>query len=175
MPFNLDIAWFMADLKAPNPRAPQFDWTDERIARLKEMWAAGESAAVIGAELGVTRNSIIGKVNRLRLASHKATPRKPKEPSRPRKSPTVAKAIEQPVHVPQCEPVSFMELGDHSCHYPVTDDHPFMFCGADNHGEHSYCGYHYAICYTPTPRSLGRAAAEIRNRRMARMRKAGAA
>ena len=70
----------MADLKAPVRDAPKFDWTDERIARLKEMWAAGESAAVIGAEFGVTRNSIIGKVNRLRLASHKATPRKPKEP-----------------------------------------------------------------------------------------------
>ena len=180
MAFNLDVEWFMAGLIGKT-RPPKFDWTDERIARLKEMWEAKDSAAVIGAEFGITRNAVLGKVNRLGLETHKAVPRKPKEPSRPRirlydkgprKSPTVAKAIEQPV--PQCAPVSFMELGDHSCHYPVTDDHPFMFCGADTHGEHSYCGHCYAICYTLPRGPLGRAAAEIRNRRMARMRKAAA-
>ncbi|MGF1658743.1 MAG: GcrA family cell cycle regulator [Rubrimonas sp.] len=48
-------------------------WTDERVARLQEMWNEGLSAAQIAKELGgVTRNAVIGKVHRLGL-SNRAT------------------------------------------------------------------------------------------------------
>ena len=43
-------------------------WTDERVARLRELWAAGWSCSKIAADLGhITRNSVIGKVHRLKL------------------------------------------------------------------------------------------------------------
>src|SRR5262245_27656236 len=63
-------------------------WTDERIARLKELWNGEElSVNQIARQLGVTRGSVIGKAHRLGLPSHehmngnlrkKAPPLKPK-------------------------------------------------------------------------------------------------
>lgn len=44
---------------------PGASWTDERIQELKDWLAEGLSASQIGAEMGVTRNAIIGKVHRL--------------------------------------------------------------------------------------------------------------
>jgi GcrA cell cycle regulator len=44
-------------------------WTPARVAQLKKLWEEGLSAALIAAEMGegFTRNSIIGKTNRLKL------------------------------------------------------------------------------------------------------------
>lgn len=45
-------------------------WTDERIERLKAMWAEGKTASVIADVLGgVSRNAVIGKAHRLGLDS----------------------------------------------------------------------------------------------------------
>src|SRR5829696_5451938 len=43
-------------------------WPPERIAQLLALWANGDSAEAIAAEMGggLTRNSILGKVHRLR-------------------------------------------------------------------------------------------------------------
>ncbi len=45
-------------------------WTDERVEILKKLWAKGLTASQIALELGegVTRNAVIGKVHRLKLA-----------------------------------------------------------------------------------------------------------
>lgn len=44
-------------------------WTNERVERLKVLWAEGLSASQIAAQLGgVTRNAIIGKIHRLGLS-----------------------------------------------------------------------------------------------------------
>lgn len=45
-------------------------WTDERIGRLKTMWASGSTASQIAEDLGgVSRNAVIGKAHRLGLES----------------------------------------------------------------------------------------------------------
>ena len=45
-------------------------WTDERIDRLKTMWAEGATASQIAEDLGgVSRNAVIGKAHRLGLES----------------------------------------------------------------------------------------------------------
>ena len=45
-------------------------WTDERIDRLKAMWAGGSTASQIADDLGgVSRNAVIGKAHRLGLES----------------------------------------------------------------------------------------------------------
>lgn len=66
-------------------------WTDDRVARLKELYAAGLSASQIANDLagGVTRNAVIGKVLRLKLPARGrriAAPRldKPIAPPRPK-------------------------------------------------------------------------------------------
>ena len=54
-------------------------WTDERIERLKEMWADGSTASQIAEELGgVSRNAVIGKAHRLGLEA-RPSPVKPGE------------------------------------------------------------------------------------------------
>lgn len=59
-------------------------WTEERVERLKKLWADGLSASQIAGELGnVTRNAVIGKVHRLGL-SGRAKPTRSSAP-RPRK------------------------------------------------------------------------------------------
>ena len=53
-------------------------WTDERVEKLKELWAEGMSASKIAKELGgVTRNAVIGKVHRLGLSNRTAPAARP--------------------------------------------------------------------------------------------------
>ena len=64
-------------------------WTDDRVERLKKLWADGLSASQIAGELGgITRNAVIGKVHRLGLSGRAKAPsssmprqRKPRAPS----------------------------------------------------------------------------------------------
>jgi GcrA cell cycle regulator len=45
------------------------NWTDERVELLRKLWSEGLSASQIAAQLGaVSRNAVIGKVHRLKLA-----------------------------------------------------------------------------------------------------------
>lgn len=42
-------------------------WTDEMVEKLKEYWAQGVTTGEIGKRLGISKNSIVGKVHRLGL------------------------------------------------------------------------------------------------------------
>ena len=42
-------------------------WTEERLVRAIRMWLEGWSASVVAAEIGVTRNAVIGKMTRLEI------------------------------------------------------------------------------------------------------------
>jgi len=44
-------------------------WTDEMVESLKKMWDEGLSTGEIGRRLGVSKNSIVGKVHRLQLVA----------------------------------------------------------------------------------------------------------
>lgn len=65
------------------------DWTEENVARLRELWEQGLSTAEIGRQLNVTKNAVVGKAHRLGLkarpspirrnAADKATAAKTKE------------------------------------------------------------------------------------------------
>ena len=70
-------------------------WTDERIDRLKAMWAKGSTASQIAEDLGgVSRNAVIGKAHRLGLES-RPSPVKPGE-EKEKKSPAKAGATPAP-------------------------------------------------------------------------------
>lgn len=71
----------------PELRSVTDSWTAGRVELLKRRWAEGRSAFLIAKELGgVSKNGVIGKVNRLGLPSRKTEERKPyrgrPEPSR---------------------------------------------------------------------------------------------
>src|SRR5687768_14524610 len=66
-------------------------WTEERIDRLKSMWAKGSTASQIADELGgVSRNAVIGKAHRLGLES-RPSPVKPGEEKDPKSVKPAAK------------------------------------------------------------------------------------
>jgi GcrA cell cycle regulator len=68
------------------------NWTDERVEKLKRLWAEGLSASQIAAQLGgVSRNAVIGKVHRLNL------------PGRAKAGGTVAtnRAVKRPAAAPR--------------------------------------------------------------------------
>src|SRR5690349_2701089 len=59
-------------------------WTEERIDRLKSMWADGATASQIADELGgVSRNAVIGKAHRLGLEARPSPVKPGEEKERP--------------------------------------------------------------------------------------------
>lgn len=40
-------------------------WPDDRVAKLRQLWGAGLTATECAKRLGISRNAVIGKVNRL--------------------------------------------------------------------------------------------------------------
>lgn len=154
---------------------PAFRWNDEAIENAKRWWLAGDSAAIIAGRLGggVTRNSVLGKMHRLkvkqpgvrhqtmvmagRLGGGGVHRHKPKPEPRIKivRPPRVEPEIEPfadllPLRskvwepLPGTSPVPLEALGD-GCKWPLGDG-PFMFCGAPKDGEHpSYCATHRRI------------------------------
>ncbi len=77
-------------------------WTDERIERLKTMWAKGATASQIADELGgVSRNAVIGKAHRLGL-EQRPSPVKAGE-EKEAKRPAAAVAATPPKPAPKAE------------------------------------------------------------------------
>lgn len=108
-------------------------WTDERIAKLEELWRKGVSASEIADILGdVTRNAVIGKAHRLGLSGR---------PS--------------PIRVKKTAGASIQDLTDKMCKWPIGDPKhaDFHFCGAAAHPGFPYCAKHASIAYqTPQKR-----------------------
>lgn len=52
-------------------------WTNDQIEELKNLWARGDSGTVIGAVMGISRCSVLGKVHRLGLPHRNTVSGKP--------------------------------------------------------------------------------------------------
>ncbi len=130
------------------------EWTDERVARLKELWAQGYSARQIAEELGgVTRNAVIGKANRMGLSkptkSSITRQRKREEGER------VRPVAEEAVIVTPDSGVSILTLTTATCRWPIghPGEEDFFFCGARTKPGQPYCEAHSRLAYqTPTPK-----------------------
>ncbi|RZT56557.1 GcrA cell cycle regulator [Sphingomonas sp. BK036] len=82
-------------------------WTDERIATLKTMWEAGQTASQIAEALGgVSRNAVIGKAHRLELQA-RPSPVKPNDPDA--KAAAATTEASAPVAAPAPEPFAAPE------------------------------------------------------------------
>ncbi len=131
------------------------NWTVERVAQLHQLVADGLSGGQIGAALGVTRNTIIGKVRRLGLSLlHAKTPPKPRVPRKRARLPWQPKIIHQPFPTeatdlppePVANPVTLMQLNEHTCRWPVHQDgETALFCGAAPLAGTPYCSHHNHI------------------------------
>jgi GcrA cell cycle regulator len=112
-----------------------------------EMWSTGRSASQIAsgllAEYGIerTRNSVIGKLNKMGLIGTRAYLSRQRATQRRRVSDLIADArgrvgqFGEPQALPPDEPIpaSAVELDDrrpHQCCWPVNHGGPFLYCGA---------------------------------------------
>ena len=141
-------------------------WTDEMFDQLKQMWKEGLTTNEIAKKLGVSKNSIVGKVHRLNLKA-RPSPIKKKEDSDSAKvntnkndeTKTSAKPVKKIAVTPivtTSEPVAkkdsclkLTERDNHSCSWPIGDprDDNFCFCGKSVRGGQTYCEEHSAIAY----------------------------
>ena len=156
--------------------APGDTWNTERVERLRSFVTAGLTCSQIAAEIGVTRNAVIGKVHRLGLSTSGGRPGRrpsnltqrmhtgPREPREPRsrlarllRAATVGQtvvafpspsAIDPPAvdNVLRC---SLLELAGDSCRWPLSDPgkDDFGFCGNAAIAGFSYCAGHARLAY----------------------------
>lgn len=130
-------------------------WTTERVAQLKSGVNAGLSCAQIANEIGVSRNAVIGKINRLGLSRG----RNPTAP-RPRDGVLIRRPkvlTQRPVlkalfasapiaDVVSSEPCSLLNLTPRKCRWPISGA-DFTFCGNTTVDGMSYCAGHARIAY----------------------------
>jgi len=145
-------------------------WTLERTERLIALTKAGCSGSVIAAELGITRNSVIGKVGRLGMhlgncrntKGHISTgrPQKPVLTSfnkyrkpKVKSKPEFQKAPIPPPNIEDIPRKAFAELSENDCRFPVNDPRlpGFGFCALPRIPGSAYCSGHHARCWQPVP------------------------
>jgi GcrA cell cycle regulator len=146
-------------------------WTAERIELLKNRFEAGLSCREIANDIGVSRNSVIGKLSRLNLTREKSagTPRPSRgeaaKGARPRSIPRLQyqmlrKLYSEPQLLADNEPISreaccsLLELSKERCRWPIgtpgTAD--FSFCGNTPVEALPYCPGHSRLAYRPGSR-----------------------
>jgi GcrA cell cycle regulator len=128
---------------------------------LKEMRAAGVVAAEIAKELGVSRNAVIGKAQRLGLERLAGGPRR--VAATPRRVATTPRRVTTPKLEPRqrsqrSEPfVPMFDLRESQCRFPMwAHQRPgerlpadLPFCGLPIEAGSSFCAEHTLLCYTP--------------------------
>lgn len=150
-------------------------WDEDRTALLKRLWADGLSASKIADKLGdgVTRNAVIGKVSRLKLAGRAVTQKRKSGPRRvpentrlkpvakSRKSAWQRHLDSQPVNVepiveapiPEKQRRTVETLEAHDCRWPIGDpqEADFHFCGAKKLEGLPYCECHARRAFNTAP------------------------
>lgn len=134
-------------------------WSDERIDRLRTLFADGLTARQIGDELGCSRNAVLGKIHRLgwwRSEEELKQARGPKPEhdgarvarmisARATRSPPLPPPPKPPKHVAGNK--TFFELGLRDCRWPLGDavTPARFFCGAKALPDKPYCDKHDRI------------------------------
>ncbi len=146
-------------------------WTAERVEQLRSFVATGMTCSQIAAEIGVTRNAVIGKIHRLGLSTERpaAAPagscrqraRRPRLLARRQLlrlvSPEAASGLCEiacaPVSVESAQRCSLLELTQGKCRWPISDagkdsgTADFVFCGNEAAAGFSYCAGHARMAY----------------------------
>ncbi|NPD66286.1 GcrA cell cycle regulator (plasmid) [Lichenicola cladoniae] len=72
-----------------------FEWSDEVVHSLRELWADGHSTAEIGRRIGASKNAVVGKAHRLNLPGRPSPiAQDTEQPKRPSKPATVPRLID---------------------------------------------------------------------------------
>ena len=138
-------------------------WTDEKVAKLKELWGKGNTASQIAEIIGgISRNAVIGKAHRLNLSAKIKTrsatsnenfentiDRKSIKSNKGRRSKFKSLIIEKDFE-PE-NPKTLEELDENSCKWPIghPNEKSFYFCGRTSLKDFSYCKLHLLYAYQP--------------------------
>jgi GcrA cell cycle regulator len=143
------------------------DWTDDKVKLLATLFTEGWSRGQIATKLGVTKNAICGKIDRLGVnlqnfvtgSSGLERPPRTYEPqrvgrpekqdrqawrpsARPIAETAVADEDPSPPPIPPTGPIVLMDLRYDSCRWPINDGNPFLFCGKPRRENSPYCEEH---------------------------------
>jgi len=146
----------------------QTTWTTERIALLKNRIEAGLSCGQIAREIGVSRNAVIGKANRLGLSRFKSPVgqlerRGASKIARPRNvtQHRIMRALRAKPHLTFAEVpggsanrCSLFDLQQWHCRWPISDPgaEDFGFCGNNPVDGLPYCAARARMAYRPGTR-----------------------
>ena len=138
-------------------------WTEEKVAKLKELWGKGNTASQIAEIIGgISRNAVIGKAHRLNLSAKIKTrtaassekfensiEEKNIKIKKIRKSKFKSLLIDKDFE-PE-NPKQLEELDENSCKWPIghPDEKSFYFCGRSSLKDFSYCKLHLLYAYQP--------------------------
>lgn len=128
-------------------------WTAERVRQLRRLHADGDSYSNIARLLGVTRNAVCAKCDRLGLKRRRAEP--------PARVPAAAKAAFVAEPLPESKDELPPLVGDlihltaHQCKWPIGTG-PYAFCGRYRPDEGPYCAHHTAVAAAPQRHSARR-------------------
>ena len=139
-------------------------WTEEKVAKLKELWGKGNTASQIAEIIGgLSRNAVIGKAHMLNLSAKIKTraatssqnfdnsinEKNIQTPRRGRKNKFKSLIIEKDFE-PE-NPKQLEELDENSCKWPIghPDEKSFYFCGRSSLKDFSYCKLHLLYAYQP--------------------------
>jgi GcrA cell cycle regulator len=130
-----------------------------------DLWQENISAQEIADRLGVTKNTIVGKVTRIRNRGYDLRKRKPPEQvvAVARRT-SVPKPVVPWVPAPRADPViepktvhvagpkRLMDLGIDDCRYVISGElaSSYLFCGEPKAGK-AYCAAHHKLCYIKPP------------------------
>ena len=119
-------------------------WTDERLEKLKKLWAQGLSISQIGEALGVSRNAIAGKAHRMGL------PKRPSPISKPKAEKPKAEPIVEEQDLPLRLELRQLVWSRSKCCWPTGDPkkNGFVFCGDTVVPGKPYCLPHCKEAYT---------------------------
>ena len=138
-------------------------WTEEKVAKLKELWGKGNTASQIAEIIGgISRNAVIGKAHRLNLSAKIKTrtatsnnnfnntiDNKNLKVKRNRRNRFKSLIIEKDFE-PE-NPKQLEELDENSCKWPIghPNEKSFYFCGRNSLKDFSYCKLHLLYAYQP--------------------------
>ena len=138
-------------------------WTDEKVAKLKELWGKGNTASQIAEIIGgISRNAVIGKAHRLNLSAKIKTrtaisnqsfensiSNKNNQLKKGRRSRFKSLIIDKDFE-PE-NPKQLEELDENTCKWPINhpNEKDFYFCGRSSLKDFSYCKLHLLYAYQP--------------------------
>jgi len=150
-------------------------WTPERVERLRSCVVTGLTCSQIAAQIGVSRNAVIGKLHRLGLSSGRppggaarsCPPRaaRPRAPSQRRllrlmwqNGAPAAGGNASVANVDSAQPCSFLDLDRGKCRWPLevsgAGSGDLTFCGNAAPDSIPYCAGHARMAYrVPARRS----------------------